>query len=286
MYMFAAEQDVLLKLWHWADQRHDIRVVVLTGSRAFPGGRPDEFSDFDLDVYVDDAGAFADHDAWWQGLGSAMVRWPLKPRTTFSPEWVTQLILFENGSRIDFQITDRAAIQVNRDAGYPCVLYHPPAVRFENELVSGRATMTVPSEAEYIERINAFWWDITYIPKALIRHELLYARYVLDTDIRLEKLHPLLRWHVGVRHGWSTDTGTLDRWMHRYADSEIWSRYLTTFAVGTIDDTWKAMFNALELVRDLGQEIGDALGFNYPASTDERVSAYIQGLRDGSHRIR
>jgi aminoglycoside 6-adenylyltransferase len=42
-----------------------------------------------------------------------MVRWPFKPSSTGFKDgnWITRLILFKDGLRIDFQITDQLKIK-------------------------------------------------------------------------------------------------------------------------------------------------------------------------------
>jgi aminoglycoside 6-adenylyltransferase len=65
-------------------------------------------SDYDIEMYVSDLNQFQQTDNWLGALGQIMVRWPLKPRTTFEQNWITRPILFEDGMRIDLQITDNA----------------------------------------------------------------------------------------------------------------------------------------------------------------------------------
>jgi aminoglycoside 6-adenylyltransferase len=98
------EQAVIRQIVRWADSREDVRAVILTGSRANP--HPDSLSDYDIQVFVREIEPISRDERWIEPFGPIMVRWPLRPQSTSaSPDWLTQLILFEDGIRIDFQFT-------------------------------------------------------------------------------------------------------------------------------------------------------------------------------------
>jgi aminoglycoside 6-adenylyltransferase len=71
---------------------------------------------------VSDIEPFLEGDEWLEAFGSVMVRWPLRPRSTFDENWLTRLVLFNDGVRIDFQDP--------RDDGqctyFVCTLIHEP----------------------------------------------------------------------------------------------------------------------------------------------------------------
>lgn len=114
-----SEQDVLNLLKHWAEQRANVRTILLVSSRADPRRQPDLLSDYDMEVFVRDARPFMEDDAWVSDFGDIIVRWPAAPQPTFSDDWITQLVLYEDGIRIDFQITALApGTSENLDNGY------------------------------------------------------------------------------------------------------------------------------------------------------------------------
>lgn len=101
-----SEADVLTRITTWARDETCVRAVILSGSRAYPEGQPDFLSDYDLALYVTDWNQFQEGDNWLNSFGSILVRWPLVPCSTFDSNWLTPLVLFKDGVRIDFQITE------------------------------------------------------------------------------------------------------------------------------------------------------------------------------------
>ena len=275
------EEQVLAQLKEWAEGRDDVRALILTSSRADPRCTPDVLSDYDVELLVRDGAPYVLDDSWVNDFGSVTVRWPSSPRPTFSEDWITQLVLYEDGVRIDYQITSKElAASCNLDSGYRVIV--------DKDGIAGRLPAPsytryriVPPTAEAFDtRMNAFWWDIVYVAMALWRGELNYAKFMLEGTIRFDKLRPLIGWHIGLSHGWSVDTGAHGRWFHRYLDHAMWHRYECTFAGAGIEDNWRALFATLELARSLGSEIAAALGFEYPQRTDEQVTTYIRLIKE------
>src|SRR4051812_2539110 len=48
------DDPMLRRILEWVDERRDIQLVVLTGSRGRLNARPDEFSDYDVELYSSD----------------------------------------------------------------------------------------------------------------------------------------------------------------------------------------------------------------------------------------
>lgn len=278
------EPIVLGQLKKWAKSRATIRTVLLTSSRADPHRTPDILSDYDVEVFVQDATPFQD-DAWLADFGPIMVRWPLHPQPTFDNDWITQLVLFEDGVRIDFQITALPpTASQNLDSGYRIIVDKDNIASQLPAPTHSTYVITPPTAAAFDDRLNAFWWDIVYVAKALHRGELNYARYMLDGTIRFDKLQPLIEWHIGLQHNWLVNTGIYGRWFQEYLDLPTWEAYEKTFAGADFEDNWRALFATLEFVRIIGRGLAQVLGFHYPEQTDKNVTNYIRWIKDLGHR--
>lgn len=117
------EEEVLTQFNKWAQSNDLIRAAVLTSLRVDPKGVTDFLSDYDIELYVSDLEPFRKDDEWLSVFGPIMVRWPLKPRSTFDEKRLTRLVLFKDGVRIDFQITDKTEIEPDAyDDGYRILL--------------------------------------------------------------------------------------------------------------------------------------------------------------------
>lgn len=275
-----SEAEVLAQIDKWAQDETCIRAVILTGSRADPGRQPDFLSDYDIALYVNDWSPFQESDNWLNRFGSILVRWPLGPRSTFDSNWLTRLVLFEDGVRIDFQITEARHIGPNEyDNGH--------RVLIDKDGMTGSLkapTFTVfninkPSRDEFEDLVNEFWWDATYVPKHLRRNELPFAKYMLDDVLRYTYLHRLIEWYIGSQHGWSVNPGYHGKWFSHYLDKQTWADYKASYAGAEIGENWSAFFRLGDLFGRLATEIAEHLGYSYPEDLDKKMTEYAAKLR-------
>jgi aminoglycoside 6-adenylyltransferase len=279
-----SETDVFGSLIDWAFEDENIRAIVINGSRGDPSRVPDTLSDYDVAIFVRDFEAMRD-DRWLDRFGEVMVRWPVRPMETLGPDWITQLALFRDGVRVDFQFAATTTSEIERSGPFHCVLLDKDQLseQLRGIPVAG-TTIQLPTEDEFIDRINAFWWDIPYVAKALARGELDYARYTLESDLRFNKLHPLIRWHIALEHGPDTDTGLFGRWFQRYLPEDLRSAYLETYAGAEFHDQWRAMFAAARFAGSIGRRVAGDCNYSYPDETEQNVQAYLHSLVESSNR--
>jgi aminoglycoside 6-adenylyltransferase len=274
-----SQPDILEQLLAWAFNAEVIRAMWLTGSRADPAGTPDELSDFDIGMYVRAVQPFVDDDGWVSRFGMPMVRWPEHPSPTFSEKWVTQLVQYDDGVRIDFQITDeRPDLSEIVKNGYRVLVDKDGLFSSVPTERGPQYGITPPNETTFRARVNAFWWDIIYVPKALLRNEINFARYMLDHSIRFDMLQPLIEWYIGATSGWESNCGFRGRRFQHLLPKEVWADYLRTFAGAGIEENWDAVFATLEFVRRTATVIASKLSLAYPETTDSAVTRYIGKL--------
>lgn len=275
------EKELLKQFQNWAEENPVIRAAILTSSRVNPEACIDILSDYDIELYVNDLQPFRHNDDWLSVFGPILVRWPLKPRSTFDENWITRLVLFQDGVRIDFQITDQTTIEADAyDNGYRVLLdkdnltTHLKAPTFSDYLVKK------PTQEEYETLVHEFWWNSTYIAKYLWRDELYFAKYMSDSSIRFSYLQKVIEWYIGIHHNWSVSTNKYGRWFKRYLDADTWAELEATFAGADIEDNWKAFFKTTAFFRKLAKSVGESLGYPYPSTLDKDVTAYHQSIRN------
>jgi aminoglycoside 6-adenylyltransferase len=274
------EAEVLSQILAWAETDDAVRAAVLTSSRATTGRETDFLSDYDIELYVSDIEPFRKGDEWLEPFGSVMVRWPLRPGSTFDEKWLTRLVLFSDGVRIDFQITSQRTIAPNAyDNGYQVLIDKDGLTRGLQEPTFAEFLVEKPSAETYETLVHEFWWDATYVPKYLWRDELPFAAQMLNQSLRAESLRTMVEWFIGVQHDWSVNTGLGGRWFKRYLDERTWSEYTSTFAVGETEAHWEAFSNTVALFRRLATFVGERLGYAYPHRLDREVSEHFARIR-------
>src|SRR5258708_1519705 len=75
MQAIPTETEVLTRMVAWAEPRPAVRALLLTSSRARPGGPVDVLSDYDLILAVTDAFRVGWEETWLSDYGEPMVRW-------------------------------------------------------------------------------------------------------------------------------------------------------------------------------------------------------------------
>jgi aminoglycoside 6-adenylyltransferase len=280
------ENEVLAQFDSWARGNDLVRAAVLTSSRARPDGKIDFLSDYDIELYVGDLEPFQRDDGWLDAFGPIMARWPFRPRSTGNDGWITRLVLFRDGVRIDFQISDQLTIAPNEyDDGYKVLIDKDDLTTRLNPPTFSANWIKKPSQEQFDTLVHEFWWDATYVPKYLWRDELPFAASVLSQVVRTEYLHTVIEWFIGLQHGWSVNTGHRGKHFKRYLDGELWSEYAGTFAGAEIEENWQAFFNAVALFRKLAKIVGESLGYAYPMQMDKEMTEYFTHIRNHEFEV-
>jgi len=277
------EKEVLSHFKKWARKNDLIRAAVLTSSRANPEAEVDFLSDYDIELYVSDLSEFKKSDEWLDEFGTIMVCWPFKPRSTGFKDgnWITRLVLFNDGLRIDFQITDQ--IKITKDAynnGYQVLIDKDGITEGLAEPTYSEFIIKKPEQEEYETLVNEFWWDAYYVPKYLWRDQLPFAKYMLDYTLRYSYLHQIIDWYIGLENDWEVETGALGKKFKEYLSKEKWEEWEETYAGADIEDNWKAFFKMTDYFRKLAKKIGDKLNYNYPEQVDKEVIKFCREIKE------
>ncbi len=277
------EKEILTQFKEWAQKEKLLRTAVLTSSRVNPEADVDFLSDYDLELYVSDLDKFKKNDKWLEVFSPIMVRWPLKPRTTGfkSGSWITRLVLFRDGVRIDFQITDQLRIEPDAyDNGYQVLIDKDNITNNLNEPTYSEYLINKPSQEEYETLVNEFWWNAYYVPKYLWRDQLTFAKYMLDYVLRYSYLHQVIDWSIGLENNWSVETGALGKKFKDYLAADRWAELKETYAGADIEENWEAFFKLTGFFRKIAKEIGKKLAYDYPEQVDKEVMDFCRKIKE------
>lgn len=277
------EKEVLSHFKKWAESNDLIRAAILTSSRANPEAEIDFLSDYDIEIYVSDLKDFKKSDKWLDVFGTIMVCWPFKPRSTGFKDgcWITRLVLFKDGLRIDFQITDQRKIAEDAyDNGYRILIDKDGITQELAEPTYSEYLINKPTKDDYETLTNEFWWNAYYVPKYLWRDQLPFAKYMLDYTLRYSYLHQIIDWYIGLKNEWAVETGAKGKKFKEYLSKEEWKEWEETYAGADIEDNWRAFFKMTDYFRKLAQEIGDKLNYSYPAQVDKEVIKFCREIKE------
>ncbi|TDN97727.1 aminoglycoside 6-adenylyltransferase [Sunxiuqinia elliptica] len=269
------------KFMLWAEDCPKVDVVIITSSRANPYTKTDILSDYDIELYVNDFTYFRNDDNWNEKFGDVIIKWPLNPESTFDKNRITRLVQYKNFERIDFQISMSTNINpIDLDNGYKVLIDKINATSKLQKPSYQNHIIRKPSEKEYIETINSFFWNSTYVAKALKRDEIYFAKYMLDYDIRFHSLQKMIEWFIGFHNEWSLTTNKFGRLFKNYLDDNMWSELEKTYAGARADENWIALENVISFFRNIATLIGEKLGYTYPEHIDQNVCEYNQEIKN------
>src|SRR6266571_1994612 len=229
--------EVIRRLVAWGEKRPDIRSMVLTSSRARADETVDSLSDYDVILAVADIDAFVHDDAWQFEYGEPMVRWgdqaELDGVTTYF-----RGVVYVDDVKIDYtiwpdelleRVAEREVLPEDLDVGYRVLLDKDGRTSGWSPATYKAHIPARPTEREYRDLVEEFWWGTTYVAKSLRRDELVFARFVLDFDLRLVALRRFLEWRIELDHGWSVRPGVYGRGLKRLLPGNLWSELALTY---------------------------------------------------------
>jgi len=278
------EQEMFELILQVAERDERVRAVCMNGSRTNPNAPKDLFQDYDIVYLVTEMDSFIDNPQWIDVFGEriimqtpeAMPLFPHEPGRRFS-----YLILLKDGNRIDLTLVpldekdayckeDKlTVILLDKDGFLPEL----PPPSDENYWVKR------PSAEFFADCCNEFWWVSTYVAKGLWRREILYAQEHLNRHVR-PMLIQMLEWQTGIRTDYSVSIGKSGKYLEKYLPEETWRELLSTFAEGSCERVWQALFAAVNLFRKTAQYVANRLQFNYPHEEDRLVTAYLTRVRN------
>jgi aminoglycoside 6-adenylyltransferase len=270
-----SEKEVLDEVLNFAQTNEMVRAVLLNGSRVNPNVTKDIFCDYDVAFFVTNPDHFLIDQSWIKHFGDLIIM----QQNDWSEDGVTGyifLMLFSDGVRIDLAFDPVEHIEKLLGDSLTVVLLDKDKVIRQLPSPTDTTYLTKkPTQKEFDEVTNEFWWCSTNVAKGIWREELCYAKYMYEVIVR-DCVIKMLSWYIGVNHNWSINSGLYGKWFKESLPVELWKSFEKTYAGVDYREMWDSLFEAGCLVREIGIEIADALGYDYPMEDDRRVTEYLR----------
>ena len=131
-----------------------------------------------------------------------------------------------------------------------------------------------PTEKEFADACNEFWWVSTYVAKGLLRNEITYSKEMLETVVRLMFMK-LIEWFIGTETNFSVSFGKCGKFMNQHLSSKQYDKILATYSDQQVENNWKALFIMTELFREFAITVAAKLNFQYNSNEEENVMTYL-----------
>ncbi|QHQ63161.1 hypothetical protein Ana3638_22260 [Anaerocolumna sedimenticola] len=270
-------ENIMNNLIKYGQTSELIKAEVLIGSQARQFNLADEYSDIDIIVFVTDIDYFINSDEWINYLGTHYISFVEKTvaggmerRIVFESALDVDLIFLnaEDLSRIDevSEIVSRA-YKILLDKG-----------NFTNIIQRAAKSLKVfskPSEKEFENLINEFWFHVIWAGKKVKRGELWVAINCIDGYMKAILLK-MIEYDSYASHGEDYDTWHNGRFIEQWAEPWVVNEFHNIYAIYSEKDIIRALNATMVLFRKLSVETANKWNYQYPAVCDKYATEWLE----------
>ncbi|MGX7151065.1 aminoglycoside 6-adenylyltransferase [Enterococcus ureasiticus] len=278
------EEEMFRLILDTAKNDPKVLAVGMNGSRTNKQVPKDSFQDYDIVYIVESLDAFVKDQSWIDRFGPRLIMQTPEDMVLFPPTRngrFTYLMLFEDGNRIDLTLCpkEQANTWNEGDRLAEILLDKEQLLPKLTEATDQDYWVKRPSQAEFLDCCNEFWWVSTYVVKGLCRNELFYAADHLNENCRKELLR-LLSWQVGADHDYHFSVGKNYKYLPDYLTNEQYEAVLKTMDVSSISLAWSALITLQKQFDDYAWNFSQKNGLVYDRKTAEKVMKYTMNFND------
>ena len=264
-----------------ADDR--IRAVLLNGSRANTRLKPDPLQDFDIIYLVNDLESFISDHHWISIFGEKLV-WQLPDEMQSGEEDTghqsisfSYLMLFKDGNRIDLTLFPRNRFDTDFKTDSLTRVWLDKDSLFSDLPEPDEKDYLIkrPTERQFRNVCNEFWWVCTYVSKGLLRNEITYAKAMMENPVR-QMFMKIIGWHIGVNTNFSVSLGKDGIYMRQYLSEKEYKSILKTYADYKTENIWKSLFLMTELFSAFAKDVSEKLNFKYNQEEQLNTVAWLR----------
>lgn len=276
-----SEEEVITLILNIANADDRIRAVLLNGSRANPKAVRDIFQDFDIVYIVKKIDTFLQDHSWIDVFGERIIlqlpeEMIIGDKDDYSFHY---LMLFKDVNRIDLTLFSFDKLKTHYKQDSLTILLLDKDKLFEKLPVSGDTDYLIerPTEKEFIDCCNEFWWVSTYVGKGLWRKEVTYAKEMLEIPVRIMFLK-IIEWYIGIKTDFIVSFGKGGRNMNHYISPDLYNKILLTYPDGNISNIWNSLFMMMEIFGSLARTIEQVMNFTYNKDEEQNVIDYLKRI--------
>ena len=273
------QHSMFPKVLDWARQEQGIRALVVTGSLARADGSTDAWSDLDVQIIARDYASYIADDSWLDRLGEVWIRFPLYQDMPYKLVW------FAGGVKVDFQFLRVEAISQEIGSGALSDEYLRGYVvaldkdgLFRDLPASPRIfpQPDPPSAAQVEALINEFYFEAIHVAQFIRRREFWVVKF-RDWTMKCDLLQ-MLEWHARATSDKPVNTWLLGKRIREWTGAETYAAIEGIWSDWDVAALWQSHLRQIKLFGNISRQLGDALGYDLGASSQEQIEAYIRAL--------
>nr|PZN57937.1 MAG: hypothetical protein DIU68_03190 [Chloroflexota bacterium] len=278
----AQDAQLLNRFVAWAEDKPDVRAALLIGSRARADHPADPWSDIDLVLTVRDVQPYLNNGDWLEEIAPV---WTTHVESTLAGV-LERRVLFEGGHDFDVVlVTDTQLSRLIQTAEVVDIIRRGIRVLIDKDRLMSRITLPLrprttympPTQAEFLNVVNDFWFHAAWTAKKLRRGELWAAITSCDGYMK-RLLLKMMEWHARAVSSHSYDTWFSGRFVEEWGDSRALAELGDAFAHYNAPDIKRALLASMDLFRWLATETAVQFTYPYPSEGDSEVTRWVQEL--------
>jgi aminoglycoside 6-adenylyltransferase len=136
-----------------------------------------------------------------------------------------------------------------------------------------------PTEKEFHDCCNEFWWVSTYVAKGLWRDQLTYSRYMLDVIVRGQLIR-MLSWHAALLSGFQKNLGANGKYLQQYVSKEVWEALRRTYCSADEQAAWGALLEMSDLFDKMAASVAESLEICFSNAEGKQVTGYLKHIKE------
>ncbi len=274
------EQEMYDLIINTAKEDERIRAVYMNGSRINPNAVKDIFQDFDIVYVVNETGSFRKDKSWIDRFGERLyMQYPeegynYKHDVENCYGW---LIQFADGNRLDLHVCTLKHVlnEIRTDRLCKILLDKDVCLPIMPEATDEDYWVKKPTNSQYLDTCNEFWWCLNNAAKGLWRREVPYVMDMLNFVIRPQLLH-LLEWKIGFATNFTVSIGKSGKYMYRWLNNDVWDTFLQTYPKGEVNEIWNSVFIMCDLFNGIAEELAGIMKVEYNETESKNSLEFLR----------
>jgi aminoglycoside 6-adenylyltransferase len=270
----------------------NLRAAGIVGSRARQDHPADEWSDLDVLLVANNPQFYCASGDWLHAIGTP---WLTHLEPTADGSRVERRVLFEGGLDVDFIPCSIGDVRAMAEHGFPPEVADMlcKGLRFlvdKDDLSSALAgipwapsRLRLPSEEEFLNAVNDFWYHAVWTGKHLRRGELWWGKSACD-DYLKQLLRQMLEWHAIASRGEEAKVWEHGRFLEEWADNRALEVLPHVFSHYDEEDIWRALRETMVLFRWVELETAARLRYSYPGLGEQRARELLDSIASARGR--
>lgn len=261
------EQEMYNLILKVAENDERIRAVFMNGSRTNPNAIKDIFQDYDIVYVVKETKPFYEQKNWIDQFGELLYMQYPDENSYYENDvdnnygW---LIQFTDGNRLDLHVCTLSYVlqEIEKDKLCKILLDKDKCLPNMPEATDEDHWVKKPTENNFFDKCNEFWWCLNNVAKGLWREEIPYVMDMINYCIR-PQLISLMEWKIGFDTNFTVSVGKSGKYMYKWLESETWDTFLKTYPAGKVKDIWDAVFIMCSLFNEIAKEVSCKMNITY-----------------------